>query len=82
MDYSESEHLKPLDLFEDRARADSGYAIAYAVIQAATMLSKAINGLNESLRSDHPLQGETLSGVEHALVEIADALLGLKQEKD
>jgi hypothetical protein len=33
---------------------------------------RAIEGLADSLRSDHPLQGETLGGVQGALQSIAD----------
>lgn len=35
-------------------------------------VTRAIEGLGESLRSDHPLQGETLDGVQGALQAIAD----------
>ena len=33
---------------------------------------RAVEGLGESLRTDHPLQGETLDGVRDALQAIAD----------
>ena len=35
-------------------------------------IAQSIDGLRESLRSDHPLQGETLDGVRDALQAIAD----------
>lgn len=37
-------------------------------------LTAAIEGLQDSLRSDHPLQGETLEGVTGALTAIADSI--------
>jgi hypothetical protein len=42
------------------------------LVEAAEPLADAIDGLREPLRSDHPLQGETLDGVRDALQSIAD----------
>src|SRR5690606_41837971 len=42
------------------------------LVEAAEPLAEAIDGLREPLRSDHPLQGETLGGVRDALQAIAD----------
>jgi hypothetical protein len=41
---------------------------------AACLLADTIDGLHESLRSDHPLQRETFTGIAAALESIADKL--------
>jgi hypothetical protein len=43
-------------------------------------VSDAINGLHEAVRSDHPLQGETLGGITAALEQIGEALNGNKSD--
>ena len=39
---------------------------------------RAIEGLGDSLRTDHPLQGETLDGVRDALQAIAESIAANK----
>ena len=56
-------------------KAAAGDEIAMSLrglAEAAEPLADAIDGLRDSLRSDHPLQGETLDGVRDALQAIAD----------
>ena len=56
--------------WELKALDDGAYAVAVALL----MVAEAITNLNENLRSDHPLQGETLDGITLALGDIASAL--------
>jgi hypothetical protein len=44
------------------------------LVEATEELPDAISGLREALRSDHPLQGETLEGIESALRGIAESI--------
>jgi hypothetical protein len=68
-----------------------GYARAHPELMAAfiqtaaldfgaAVIARAIEGLAEPLRSDHPLQGETLDGLESALNAIADAIADAKED--
>lgn len=50
--------------------------------EAAEPLAQSISGLYEALRSDHPLQGETLDGVRDALQSIADNIGQALSERD
>lgn len=52
------------------------------LVEAAEPLADAINGLREPLRSDHPLQGETLDGVRDALQAIADSIARRQGDSD
>jgi hypothetical protein len=47
---------------------------ARLIAEAIDDLGGAISNLSEPLRSDHPLQGETLGGLSEALQNIATAL--------
>jgi hypothetical protein len=47
--------------------------LAKEISEAAGDLAGALSGLSESLRSDHPLQGETFDGITGALMAIAEA---------
>jgi hypothetical protein len=81
-------------MFRNKAGDDSGYAIAFALLEIATQLSgvkhevagaiesvaTAIVGLQDSLRSDHPLQGETFDGLCGSLDGIAEAIGNAKDD--
>jgi hypothetical protein len=56
--------------WETLAETDGAYAIALALHEVA----HAIIGLQEAVRSDHPLQGETLDGIREALNGIGNAI--------
>ena len=66
-----TEHIS--DFCERKARAgDSGFAVAFALLEVAAAITKAANC--EAQRTDHPLMGETLGGIEGALSQIANAI--------
>jgi hypothetical protein len=50
------------------------YLRAAAAIFAGFLVADKIDGLRESLRSDHPLQGETFADIAAALQSIAEKL--------
>lgn len=52
--------------------SSSELTLSLAKVAAHLAIAQSIDGLRESLRSDHPLQGETLDGVRDALQAIAD----------
>lgn len=60
--------------------AASRVVVAMAIIYGSQVIARAIEaGFNnlsssENLRSDHPLMGETFSGISEALTEIAEAI--------
>ena len=56
--------------WEIKALDDGSYAIAVALLKVAEVLAE----LNENIRTDHPLQGETFDGITLALGDIASAL--------
>ena len=53
---------------------DLGTAVIARAIESIGAVADAISGLDESLRSDHPLQSQTLDGIEGALSSIASAV--------
>ena len=60
-----------------KAYDDSSFAIALALLMVADAnkdIARAIGDLQESLRTDHPLMGETFEGLTQALNGIAEAL--------
>jgi hypothetical protein len=47
----------------------------------ANQLSESLEAMHEPLRSDHPLQGKTLSSITVAVKEIAEAIRDAAKEK-
>ena len=65
------------DIIKDKARKDAGYAVAYALLELTGQVAKlrgSLGALGESLRTDHPLMGETFAGLAEALGRIGEAL--------
>jgi len=54
--------------------------LALTKVAAHLAIAQAIDGLREPLRSDHPLQGETLGGVRDALQAIADNIADARHD--
>lgn len=48
--------------------------IAAAIEEVGLQIASKIEGLNDSLRTDHPLMGETLEGISNAIQNVAGAL--------
>ena len=48
--------------------------IAAAIEEVGSQISSKIEGLHDSLRTDHPLMGETFEGISKAIQGLADAL--------
>ncbi len=56
----------------DLGAASLAKEIGESISEAGLEIGQAISGLSESLRSDHPLQGQTFDGLESSLREIAN----------
>jgi hypothetical protein len=48
--------------------------MAAAIDEAGLQIASKIEGLNDSLRTDHPLMAETFDGISNAVQSVADAL--------
>lgn len=71
--------------FDGKTKADkTALVIAYANTTALLRIDQAISALGHCLRTDQPLQGETLGGIESGLHAIAESLelLGAKDDGD
>ena len=68
------QHPELIGAFMQAAAIDLGTAVIARAIESLGAVADAISGLDESLRSDHPLQSETLDGIENALNSIASAI--------
>jgi hypothetical protein len=57
--------------------------ILAAVIQSIAIhrVAEAISSFRETLRTDHPLQGETFNGLTQAIEAVAEAIRGHGQEE-
>jgi hypothetical protein len=73
--------MRTIEIDEDwvfkATEGEGQYAIAVALMEIANAIfdaSGAIDRLHESLRSDHPLQGETFEGLASAIGEVAEAI--------
>jgi hypothetical protein len=63
------------DIEEEIASSkDPVCAVAYAILKLSETIRAVVPHLTEALRTDHPLQGETLDGVAEALNNIAEAI--------
>jgi hypothetical protein len=69
-------HPELIGAFMQTSAMDLGAAVIARAIEniGVSAISSAIEELQESLRSDHPLQGQTLDGIESALSSIASAI--------
>jgi hypothetical protein len=68
------DHPELIAAYMQTAARDFGAGcLAKEISEAAGDLAGAISGLSESMRSDHPLQGETFDGIAGALMAIAEA---------
>jgi hypothetical protein len=69
------QHPELIGAFMQSAAIDLGAAvIARAIESVAETISAQFVGIVDASRSDHPLQGETLSGIGDALNRIAEAV--------
>lgn len=62
------------DASDATALALTRAAATFAVAQHTLSLAETVGGLEDSLRTDHPLQAQTFSGLTEALGEIAAAI--------
>jgi hypothetical protein len=71
------DHPELIAAYMETAAKDFGdVCLAKEIGEAVGDPAEAISGLSESLRSDHPLQGETFAGIAGALMAIAEARRG------
>ena len=74
-------HLKYLGVGDAATTMGAIEYLATQITEGMSRLSSAIESLAEPLRSDHPLQDQTLEGLEGALGDIASAIEGVKERE-
>ena len=75
-------HLKYLGVGDAGTTMGAIEYLATQIRDGVDRLACAVESLIELLRSDHPLQGQTLDGIEGALSSIADAIEDAKEGTD
>jgi hypothetical protein len=75
------QHPELIAAFMQTSAIDLGAAvIARAIESITTAINANFDGIVEASRSDHPLQAETLSGIEDAVNHIAEAIGSNKKD--
>jgi hypothetical protein len=69
------QHPELIGAFMQASAMDFGASvIARAIESVGSSIDDKFHGIVESSRSDHPLQGETFTGIGEALADIAKAI--------